>query len=136
MQFTYGDVTYRLEFQRKHKNVEVVRDGRVKTIKSMYPYTTAKLLEVAPGKLSNVVASAAVGCLPIDTFNTNTGRIESLRALWKQLKRSGAQDDFGAALWEAYLNRGQRPEPIVVVTAPGPRLLPAHTEDSVGNASV
>ena len=114
MTFTFNGDTFRLEFQRQHKQIPLVRDGRVKTVKSRFPYTTARLMKLftetdADGKVTprkTIFVEAEVGCAKMDKFSKEEGRKSALRLLCARLGLAKAPKDLNKLIWDTYLNRG------------------------------
>lgn len=125
MQFSFEGASYRLEFQYDYRDVVLVREGgKEKTICSKYPYTITKLLATAPGTEPVVVALGTVGCMPNDQFSKRKGREYALKALCFRLRKLNRPKQFSAALWQAYLTRGGKPQ-ISVAVSTLPALPPA-----------
>lgn len=117
MQFQFEGKTYRLEFQRDQKEIPLVRKGRVEKIKSKYPYTTVRLLEIEKDRLPKMVESAQVGCAPFDNYTNERGRLEALRALTKRIYKSKDLDvlepiELVRIMWQTYTERSK---PVVKV---------------------
>jgi hypothetical protein len=110
MKFQFDGRTFRLEFERKYKNVSVMRGGAVKTTRSKYPYTTATLYEVKDGEEPKVFARGTVGCLPTDKFSNASGRLFALRELSRAVGKVDGTKELRTALWLTYKNRAVRPE--------------------------
>ena len=122
MKFSFEGRNYRLEFERKHRNVEILRNGKHRTIKSTYPYTTVTLFEVRPPLAPRVVAHATVGCMHSDSYSNAAGRLYAMRSLTAMLKLHEQPKELRTAMWEAYINRGreqkkQTAEPVIETTA-------------------
>ena len=95
MRFTVDGRTYAIDFQRDYRSrdhyeevAEEQADGTVKlvtvktTVKSTYPYTTVKILEVddtIPRKDWKVYRTYTVGCATSDRFSPEAGRKAALR---------------------------------------------------------
>jgi hypothetical protein len=127
MKFKFDGRSFRLAFERKHKDVTILKDGVATKVRSLYPYTTAKLYEERLGLEASIVAQATVGCLPGDTYSNAKGRLFALRALNAVLGRRNHTKDFRRAMWEAYINRGNEPvreRPIVTSSPTLPLGLP------------
>lgn len=135
MQFTHDGQTYRLEFERSHKKIVQVRDGRVKELdKSKYPYTTVKLFELKVGVPKRLIQSATVGCFVHDRYSNEEGRKAALRALVAYFKKNMVNPAdsetllkykaFATAIWDAYEYRNV---PLVAVSNEQ-KLLPEQTE--------
>jgi hypothetical protein len=117
MKFTFEGRRYFIEFQRAQKDVTIVRKKRNgeqqhNTIKSLHPFTTARLKERLGDALPNLIESATVGCLPSDKYSNELGRLYALRALTQVLTKKHGKSvhgskDFKRALWRAYELRGQ-----------------------------
>lgn len=110
--FAFGDKTFKLEFERKHEEVDLVRrTAGVKKVKSRYPYTIAKLYIVpTSGNPPTLMHQAKVGCAPIDHYSHAAGRLHALKLLSKVLRTQLRNDKpyqqgLVAAMWEAYQNR-------------------------------
>lgn len=113
MTFTFAGDTYRIEFQRQHKQVPLTREGRTKTVKSRHPYTTARLIKLLPdtqdGKpvlRRSLFVEAEVGCAKMDTFSKEEGRKAALRLLCVKLGIATAPKSLNKVIWDTYLNRG------------------------------
>ena len=116
MRFEFGGKTYFLEFQREHRDITTIHNGTTKTVKSTYPYTTARLLLQSAEPLKtphDEVAKATVGCMPGDKYSNAAGRLFALRALTSRLRRmaerfGGYDREFREAMWKAYVERGKQ----------------------------
>ena len=119
MRFEFGGKTYFLEFQREHRDITTIHNGTAKTVKSTYPYTTARLLLQSAEPLKtphDEVAKATVGCMPGDKYSNAAGRLFALRALTSRLRRmaerfGGYDREFREAMWKAYVERGKQKNP-------------------------
>jgi hypothetical protein len=105
MKFKYDGSEYAIEFQRRHRDVTIIRHGIVKVVKSTHPYTTAKLLRKNDLGEYTTVEAASVGCAKFDTFNIAEGRVQALRTLSVTLRKRNHEKELSAAMWNAYLNR-------------------------------
>ena len=116
MRFEFGGKTYFLEFQREHRDITTIHNGTAKTVKSTYPYTTARLLLQSAEPLKtphDEIAKATVGCMPGDKYSNAAGRLFALRALTSRLRRmaerfGGYDREFREAMWKAYVERGKQ----------------------------
>ncbi len=132
MRFQHQGKLYRLEFERQYRNLKITRNGVTKEVRSKYPYTTAKLLQLRVGEEPLIVGKATVGCCPTDAYSNELGRRQALRQLTFALaKRDKTSKDLRTAFWNAYLNRGKQLEKLPVtttITNPQLALPPASTE--------
>jgi hypothetical protein len=119
MQFKFAGNTYFLEFQREYKHISTTHNGKTTTVRSTYPYTTAKLLQASsePKTVPHTeVAKATVGCMPGDKYSNAAGRLFALRALTSKLRptkgRKGFDREFREAMWTAYVQRGKQKAPV------------------------
>lgn len=111
LSFEFGGQTYRLEFQRNHKEVEVHRGGRVMKVTSQHPYTTATLLLQKTKDTYTTYAEATVGCYTHDKYLPDLGRRFAIEALRSKLRKSGLPKDtlkdLMKILWFTYLHRAE-----------------------------
>lgn len=126
MRFTFENRTYGLSFTRRKFDVNVVRDGKQKSVRSKYPYTTVTLYERTIPGAEAIIATATVGCLPSDKYSNAYGRLHALQALTQILTRKTVEvkpsvfenrysADFRTAMWTAFQNATGR-EPRTSIT--------------------
>ena len=127
MQFKYDGKNYRISFERQHRDINVIRDGRVKSIKSKYPFTTVKITEHVLGEPGKIIYRATVGCLPTDVYSKRAGALSAMRELSQQLSRAKHPEAFRTAMWEAYNSR-TNPPALKVTVSNEQKLLPEPTE--------
>lgn len=130
MQFQFLGHSYKLEFERNHKNVVVYRGSRERSVTSQHPYTKATLYHVVDGVEPKTVAVGIVGCLPTDHYSIRAGRIFALRALTYKLRKTGHSKEFLTELWRAYNDRAKVPAKAVAVMTNEQKLLPPATDAS------
>lgn len=109
MEFEYGPngSTYYLEFQRKKKLLKLRRNKKEVEILSKYPYTTVRLYRAAVGdSVRELLSEHTVGCVPIDNYSNEQGRITALQGLSKLLPR-----ELRVAVWDAYHRRLEQSVP-------------------------
>jgi hypothetical protein len=94
MIFDHNGTRFKLDFSTGKRLVQVgtirhgtkVNDKELVYADSLYPYTTAKLLEVndtQPEVMWRVHAEATVGCHPQDVYSEETGRLAAMHKLGK-----------------------------------------------------
>jgi hypothetical protein len=105
MQFEFDGKRYRIAFERRHKSVNIMRSGRVKSITSKHPYTTAKIFQLQEGQPPIKAYEATVGCFTQDTYRHAEGARQALLALSTQHRKANGPEGFRTAMWEAYNNR-------------------------------
>lgn len=109
MEFEFGPngSTYYLEFQRNRKQLKLKRKDKEVEITSKYPYTTARLFRTQTGDtVKELLAEHTVGCVPIDNYSNESGRISALQGMSKLLPR-----ELRVAVWNAYHRRLEQSVP-------------------------
>lgn len=115
MKFNWEGKNYILEFERQHKDVIVgpydEATGIGRKVKSKYPYTTVRVVEVgANGRDKTIFRTATVGCWHREaaTYSRGNGfkeisRLRALNMVTKTLPKS-----MKKLMWNAYLNRDKK----------------------------
>lgn len=138
MQFQHDGKTYRISFVREHRDVNVIRkdrkkhsEGRIKTVRSKYPFTTVKVTEMVTGEPGKVAYRATVGCHPKDRYSTHAGALAALRALTDQHRRAKGPESFRVALWQGYNSRLDAPVKAETTVTNPQKLLTAGSGDVI-----
>lgn len=116
LSFEFAGQKYRLEFQRRRKEVELIRkagkgEHRIKRVTSTHPYTTARLLLMREGETPRKFAEATVGCYTHDRYEPELGRRCALMALRRKIRAAGLEKEtlrnLMKSIWFHYLNRAE-----------------------------
>lgn len=110
MNFNFDGRKFKLTFEHQYRNINQQRSGRIKTVRSKHPYTTAKLQQLAEGAGENVVIGVvSVGCYKLDKYDRKLGNYYAIVKLGKFLQDAKQPKELRRALWRAYWNRGITP---------------------------